>query len=321
MYRIRSRACAAVSGPFTAIALVCTVAHAQPSAPPPMIRTNATEQISDHVHVILDQNVSFVPNVGIVVGDRATLIVDTGLGDANGRVVLAEARRLSDNDDFYVTATHFHPEHDLGATAFPPSARMVRWSGQQAEADEQGPATIARFAGFSPDLARLLEGAEYRAPDILFDDSVTIDLGGVHVVATGVGPDHTLGDTVFWVEEDRVLLTGDVVMSVFPAVSAQSADLDNWLANLDFFEALEPRVIVPAHGRLGDIDLIRDYRAYLGAVRERVRSHKRAGDSLERTAELLGTELAEEFARLAPATGGPAGRINAAIQAAYRLDD
>jgi len=303
-----------------AFATASAFAQQAATAPDPMIRTGATEQIAPHVYVIPDANVGFVPNVGIVVGERATLIVDTGLGTANGRIVLEEARKLSDNETFYLTATHFHPEHDLGALAFPESARMVRWSAQQAEADTQGAATIERFSGFSPVVAGLLDGVTYRAPDMQFEDTITIDLGGVRVVASGVGPNHTLGDTVFWVEGDRVLFTGDVVMSVFPSVSAQSADLDKWLANLDAFEALNPAVIVPAHSRLGDVELVRDYRSFFVAVRERVQAGKRRGDSAEALSAALAPSLAEEFARLAPATGAPTGRINSAIQAAYRLD-
>ena len=110
--------------------------------------------------VILDDNVGFVPNVGIVVGDRATLIVDTGMGPDNGAIVLAEARKLSDNTEFYLTATHFHPEHDLGATAFPSDAKMIRWRDQQAEVDELGVQTIERFASFSPAVAALVEQGE-----------------------------------------------------------------------------------------------------------------------------------------------------------------
>lgn len=307
-----------VAGPIAALGAIGALAQPATNAPDPMIRKDAAEQIAPHVYVILDQNVPFVPNVGIVVGERATLIVDTGLGTANGRIVLEEARKLSDNETFYLTATHFHPEHDLGALGFPESALMVRWTAQQNEADTQGAATIERFSGFSPVVEGLLDGVTYRAPDMQFEDTLTIDLGGVRVVASGVGPNHTLGDTVFWVEGDRVLFTGDVVMSVFPSVSAQSADLDKWLRNLDDFEALDPAVIVPAHGRLGDVELVRDYRSYLGAVRERVAAGKRRGESVETLLATLTPSLAEEFARLAPATGAPTGRINAAVQTAYR---
>jgi len=259
-----------------------------------------------------------VPNVGIVVGDRATLIVDTGLGEKNGAIVLAEARKLADNTEFHLTATHFHPEHDLGATAFPPDARMVRWSAQQAEADELGAGMIERFAGFSPAVAELLAGARFRAVDTLFDDELTIDLGGVHVRLIGVGPTHTRGDTVMFVEEDRVLFTGDVVMSVFPAVSAQSSSIAKWLDNLTAFDALAPTVVVPAHGRLGNDELIRDYRDYLTAVRERTTESKRQGQSLEATQQALAATLAQRFMQLQPQGGGATGRVNAAIAAAYR---
>ena len=301
--------------------LLLSTSHAQPPAAGPMIQAGTAQQVSEHVYVIPDENVGFVPNVGIVIGERATLIVDTGLGTANGRIVLEEARRLSDNDAFYITATHFHPEHDLGALAFPASAKVVRWVGQQAEADNQGAATIERFSGFSNVVAELLNGVEYRAPDILFDQPVTIDLGGVRVTASGVGPNHTLGDTVFWVEDDRVLFTGDVVMSVFPSVSGQSGDIDKWLRNLETFNALDPLVVVPAHSRLGGVDLVRRYRTYFETVRERVARHQRAGDSLDQTIAALVPTLAQEFADLAPPTGNPSGRINAAVQAAYRLTD
>jgi glyoxylase-like metal-dependent hydrolase (beta-lactamase superfamily II) len=302
------------------IAWLGTAAGQPPAtAPPPMIKRDAAIEVSDHVHVILDDNVGFVPNVGIVVGERATLIVDTGLGPANGAIVLEEARKLSGNTEFYLTATHFHPEHDLGATAFPAGAKMIRWRDQQAEADELGEQTKERFASFSPAVAALLREARHRAPDTVFDDDLTLDLGGVRVRLSGVGPNHTRGDTVMYVEEDRVLFTGDVVMPVFPAASAQSASIEKWLANVAAFEAFAPRVVVPAHGRLIDAAQLRRYRDYLTAVRTQTRASKRQGRSVEETQAALAPALAREFTDLAPQGGQPpTGRINAAVQAAYR---
>jgi glyoxylase-like metal-dependent hydrolase (beta-lactamase superfamily II) len=152
----------------------------------------------------------------------------------------------------------------------------------------------------------------------LFDDEVRIDLGGVHVRVKGVGPNHTLGDTVMFVEEDRVLFTGDVVMSYFPSASAQAGSVDKWLANMTEFEALEPAVVVPAHGRLGDVQLIRSYRDYLAAVRDETRAAKRQGLSVDQAQQALAPALAQRFTALAPPNGQSTGRINAAIQMAYR---
>jgi glyoxylase-like metal-dependent hydrolase (beta-lactamase superfamily II) len=309
--------------PALLAALTLFVAHAALAQPPaaaaPMIKRDTARKVSDHVYVILDDDVGMVPNVGIVVGERATLIVDTGLGPENGAIVLAEARKLSDNTDFYVTATHFHPEHDLGATAFPAGAKMVRWRAQQAEADELGAQMQERFASFSPANAELLKNASYRAPDTLFDTDLTLDLGGVRVRLAGVGPAHTRGDTVMYVDEDRVLFTGDVVMAVFPAASAQAASVEQWLGHLGEFERFAPRVVVPAHGRLIDAAHFRVYRDYLTAVRDQTRAAKRDGHSVEAAQAAIAPALAQQFAALAPRGGQPAtGRINAAIQAAYR---
>jgi len=291
----------------------------QPAAPAPMIKRGATMKIAEHVYVILDDNVGFVPNVGLVVGERATLIVDTGMGPDNGAIVLEEARKLSDNTEFYLTATHFHPEHDLGATAFPANAKMIRWREQQAETDETGAQTIERFASFSPAIAALLSKASYRKPDTVFEDELTLDLGGVHVRLSGVGPNHTRGDTVMYVEEDKVLLTGDVVMPVFPAASAQAASIGKWLASIAKFEAFAPRIVVPAHGRLIDAATLARYRAYLTAVQTQTRAAKRQGQSVEAAQAAIAPALALEFSELAPPGAAPAtGRINAAIQAAYR---
>ena len=309
---------AAIAVVALAGALLGQGAAQPPAGPPPMIKRDATIKMSDHVYVILDDNVGFVPNVGIVVGERGTLIVDTGMGPANGAIVLEEARKLSDNTEFYLTATHFHPEHDLGATAFPADAKMLRWREQQAEVDQLGAQTIERFAGFSPAVAALLSTASFRAPDTVFDEDLTIDLGGVRVRLSGVGPNHTRGDTVMYVEEDRVLLAGDVVMPVFPAASP-TASLEKWLANIAAFEAFAPRVIVPAHGRLVDAGQLRRYREYLNAVQTRTRAAITEGRSVEAVQATLGPALAQEFSDLAPQGGAPAtGRINAAIQAAYR---
>lgn len=300
-----------------AAALASLAAHAQPPPGDGLIKPEARTKVSEHVNVILDQDHAFVPNVGIVIGSKATLIVDTGLGDKNGKIVLDEARKLSRNTQFYLTATHFHPEHDLGANAFPADAKMLRWTGQQAEADADGAGMIERFKGFSAATKTLLEGATFRAPDVLFEGPITVDLGGVHVRIFGVGPNHTRGDTAFFVVEDKVLFTGDTVMSVLPAVSGQSASITKWLENLTTYENLQPVVVVPAHGKLIDLSYVRRYRAYLSMVQTRTAASKKSGASLEAATGTLSEPIAKEFADLAPANGG-AGRVSPAIQAAYR---
>ena len=81
--------------------------------------------ISEGVYVISDNHVPIVPNIGIVVGDSATLVIDTGLGRANGAYVLGHARRLGGGRPVYVATTHVDPGHGFGMAAFKRNACIV----------------------------------------------------------------------------------------------------------------------------------------------------------------------------------------------------
>ena len=73
-----------------------------------------TVKISDHVWAIMG-----VPNIGIVVGMRATLVVDTGLGPRNGATIARVAAKLSvPNAKLYLTTTHSIPNTPPGTEVF-----------------------------------------------------------------------------------------------------------------------------------------------------------------------------------------------------------
>jgi glyoxylase-like metal-dependent hydrolase (beta-lactamase superfamily II) len=90
---------------------------------PPLIKEGVTEKVSEHVYAIPDGSVPLVPNVGIIVGSKGTLVVDTGLGARNGEAIMREVAKVRKGGDLYLAVTHFHPEHDLGAGGFPPPRR------------------------------------------------------------------------------------------------------------------------------------------------------------------------------------------------------
>ena len=275
---------------------------------PPLVRENVTEKVSDHVYVIPDNSVSMVPNIGIIVGSRGTLVVDTGLGARNGQTVVREMQKVSKTPELYLATTHFHPEHDLGAGGFPPSTKMIRSQDQQKEIAEQGLATAERFKGFGALNAELLEGAEFRKADISFDREHTVDLGGVRVRILAMGYNHTRGDTAFFVEPDGVLFSGDVVMTALPNVG--TATVRQWLTSMDVFEKLKPKRIVPSHGPMGDAALIATYKDLLGTVQRRTIELKRQGKTLDETTAAIVAELQPKY----PTAGT---RLNSAIRAAY----
>jgi glyoxylase-like metal-dependent hydrolase (beta-lactamase superfamily II) len=236
----------------------------------PLIEQDDALAISDHVYVILDDNRRFVPNVGIVVGNKATLVIDPGLGLKNGEIVLEEARKLSSNTKFFIASTHVHAEHDLGAGAFPQEATMIRSQDQQRDIEEFDLQHAGRLSKRSKVLANLLENAFTRPADVLCDTKCTIDLGGVNVTLQAVGPAHTFGDTAFFVEEDRVLFSGDVVMRRYPRFASPTSGLEVWLSALTELKHFDFDVLVPSHGPLGGTESIEAYEAYFTHIQSRV---------------------------------------------------
>lgn len=284
--------------------------HAQVTSGP-LVKEGATEKISAHVYVIPDGGVGGVPNVGFVVGSRATLIVDTGMGKQNGEAVLREARKLNDKNALYLVTTHVHPEHDLGAHAFPASTKLIRAQKQVDEIAETGMNVANAFRSRSPQMAQLLEGAEFRKADEVFDKEKTLDLGGVKAKLLAVGPNHTLGDTVIVVEGDGVVFSGDVAMKAAPSFASPASSVNEWLKSLDKLDAVKPKIIVPAHGPMGDTTFIADYREYLTTIRTRAAALKKEGKNVEQTVEALIVELKDKY----PNAGQ---RLAGAVRAAYR---
>lgn len=283
-------------------------AQQQPARPDPLIKAGTTEKISDHVHVIPDASVPLVPNVGIVVGTRGTLVIDTGLGARNAQTVLSEVQKVAKGKDLSLATTHVHPEHDLGAMAFPATTTMIRSRDQVQEIADTGMETAQRFAGMSPLNAELLKGAEFRKATVTFDKEHTVDLGGVKVRLIAVGPNHTRGDTAFYVEPDGVLFSGDVVMVALPAFSSPASSIARWMESLDRFDSLKPKRIVPSHGPMGDASLISAYRTYLTTVRTRTTELKKQGKSVDETVTTLQNELGTRYDRQ---------RMVSAIRTAY----
>src|ERR1700676_3754032 len=151
------------------------------------------------------------PNVGIIVGARATLVVDTGLGPRHGATVVREVQKLAKGPKLYLTTTHFHSEHASGDSAFPPGAILIRPAVQQEEMEARGAEFLDLFRGRSAQFKELLQDLKLRKPDLTFDREVKLDLGGVTARLMWLGAAHTRGDELTFVEQDSVLLPGDIV--------------------------------------------------------------------------------------------------------------
>jgi len=261
------------------------------SQAPQGVPENAVKRVSDHVYAIVG-----FPNIAFVVGSRATLVVDTGMGPRNGAIVAREAQKLAKGSVLYLTTTHFHPEHAAGESAFPANTILIRPSAQQDEVNRRGAEYIDLFSSRSAQNKELLQGVKLRQADIVFDREAKLDLGGVTARLFWWGAAHTKGDELIFVPEDSVLIPGDIVQSrLVPNMPNEDASVKGWFALLDQLEPLKPRYVVPDHGDLGDGSLIAKERAFLAEVQKRALELKRQGTSVEEAGKLLQAELKTKY--------------------------
>jgi len=262
-----------------------------PAQQSPILPENAVTRVSDHVYAILA-----FPNIAIVVGDRATLVVDTGMGPRNGAIVAREAQKLAKTPNLYLTTTHYHPEHAAGEPGFPARTLLIRPAVQQQEMEAKGEEFMEMFRSRSAVNKELLNGVKLRRPDIVFDRDLRLDLGGATARLMWMGAGHTKGDELIFVEPDSALISGDIVQNkLVPGMPNADASFKGWLALLDQLSPLQPRHIVPDHGPLGDGSLIAQQRAFMIDLRDRALALKRAGKSADEAEQTILTEFKTKY--------------------------
>ena len=266
----------------------------------PIIAPSAMREIASGVWVIPDSDhTPLVPNIGIIVGSRATVVIDTGFGRDNARAVMQEVRQLSAGRPVYLTHTHCHPEHGFGANVVAGGVTLLYNEAQWCELQEKGVTLLQMFRKQISQLAPMLDGVEFVRPDILYSGSLRLNLGGGFIVQfLEFGGAHSRGDqAIFIPRATSVLFTGDLVEErYFGILGDNESHVVPWIDRLKELEQLNPDIVVPGHGLLGGVELIVNYRTYFELAKRRVYELRSDGKLSE--AEIIdqaGADLLEHY--------------------------
>ena len=270
------------------------------SAPPPPVVTGSPEEIVDGVFVVPDGRVPLVPNIGVIVGARAALVVDTGLGPRNGSIADKVAKELAGDRPLFLTLTHFHPEHGFGAQAFS-DATIIYNRAQHEELRDKGQGYLATFRDLGDAVAEQLEGVEFVSPDVVYDGGADIDLGGKIVQLRTWGPAHSRGDQAVILPAERVVFTGDLVENrfypIFPFFPPYDVDVnpDNWIHVIEEMQRLDPKIVVPGHGEIADTGLLATTLEYLTLLGSETKRLAGEGNEADQIIAILAAQLAKRY--------------------------
>ena len=188
------------------------------------------------------------PNTGIIIGDDCVLVADTQATPGMAAHVIRRIREVTSKPIKYVVLTHYHAVRVLGASAYAPQQiiasqdtyDLIVERGEQDKASE-----IGRFPRLFRDVESVPAGMTW--PTLTFTGKMTLWLRKLEVQLLQLGRGHTKGDTVVWLPQDRVLLSGDLVE--FDATPyAGDAYFTDWPQTLDNIAKLNAAALVPGRG-------------------------------------------------------------------------
>ena len=226
-------------------------------------------------------------NAGLIVGDGASLLVDTLFDLRLTRRMLDSMRDETRKAPICTLVnTHANGDHCWG-NQLVTGAEIVA---SRACRDEMGALPPAAMAGLlqAEGLGRAgeyfkecfgdfeFEGIELTPPTRVFDGRLELTVGGRRVELIEVGPAHTRGDVLAYVPDDHVVFTGDILFIGGTPIMWEGP-VANWIAACDCILALECESIVPGHGPVTDAAGVRGVRDYLVYVRDEARKRYDAG--------------------------------------------
>jgi glyoxylase-like metal-dependent hydrolase (beta-lactamase superfamily II) len=229
----------------------------------------------------------FDPNVGLIVGDRSCLVIDTRATPRMAREFLADIGGITDKPVKHVFLTHYHAVRVLGASAYEnaeiiasrDTLEMIRTTGQFDYEVE-----VRRFP-------RLFKGVEeipgLTRPHASFETSMSLWFDGREVQLRSMGRAHTAGDSICWLPGDKVLFTGDLLEQRATPYTGEGF-LTDWVSQLEKLETLGAETAMPGRGAplVGKVDVQRsidDMRGFLLALRGTVGESVAAGKDLRAT--------------------------------------
>lgn len=203
------------------------------------------------------------PILGVVVGDTHTLMIDAGNSEAHTNLFLDALTVQGIKRPTLVALTHWHWDHVFGLSALTDTVSIA------STATKAGMERLLPYAWDDASLAdRVEDGREIAfcaeaiqleygedrsmrvvLPTLTFDDTLTLDLGGVHVILKHVGGDHAADAVVAYVPEEKVLFLGDALYANLYAPSWRMTPART-LRLLELLDQFEAEAYVWSHGQV-----------------------------------------------------------------------
>ena len=211
-------------------------------------------------------------NLGFVVTDKGVLVINTGPSQRVAKALHAAIKKTTKQPIKWVVSVNSQNHYWLGNDYF-------KSLGATLIASKEGERVMREMGAqqLETNLALLKEkaaGTKLAYPTDLVADKRELKLGKTTVQLLHFGPAHTPGDLIVWLPEQKILFSGDIIYTERLLAVIPIGNTANWIEAFDKLAALNPKTIVPGHGRPTNLERARrdtrDYLSFLRAEAKRI---------------------------------------------------
>ena len=242
-----------------------------------------TQSLTPHVHLVLRPVATNAPYEGnsiVIEQSYGLVVVDAGGSLPAGEAIVRQIKAFSAKPVKYLIYTHYHGDHNLGAGAFLKAWPHLVIVSTSATRRNMTGKPMAYINTYGKDYAGEIDYAKKQAGDaklpvsvrqgwqqlvdvgdsivagygaltaypanLTFEDKLEIPDAQMPVEVLFLGKANTDGDGVVWVPAERVLCSGDIVVSPIPYAAASYPGA--WIGVLQKLKEFDFAVLVPGHG-------------------------------------------------------------------------
>ena len=251
-------------------------------------------------------------NLSFIITGDGVVVMNAGDNALLAQSLHEEIRKRTDQPVKYVVLENGQGHAMLGSGYWKAQgAKIVAQRDTAKYIDELGYEALATMRSRARDKAFK---TELVMPDLVYDDRLDLSMGGWKIEVLHLGNAHHHGDSMVWLPEKKLVISGDTAFHVRMLPIFEDTDTARWVEVWDRFEALGAQIVIPGHGGPTDMATVRKWtRDYLVYLREKVAEVIRNGGSLDDAYQVdqspyLHLHTAEELAR------SNAGRVYRAME-------
>jgi len=221
-------------------------------------------------------------NIGVAVSDNGVYMIDDQFAPLTDKI-LAAITTITDQPVRFLVNTHWHGDHTGGNENLGNKGTIII-----AHENVRKRMSTKQFRG----MGRIVEPSPPVAlPQITFSDDMTIYLDSITpMMVIHVHDAHTDGDSFVYFPKQNVLHMGDTFFGGnYPFIDLNSGgSIDGLITaiNKALFIVNDKTVIIPGHGNLSNRQELSAYRDVLSDIRERIKTAKSEGKTLEAVKEM-----------------------------------